>query len=160
MLPLSGERKPFPFLKTEFVEEYGSFSPDGKWVAYESSETGQEEIYVRAFPGVEAGASSDVEYRIRGKWRISIGGGKHARWRRDGRELFYRTDDGKIMAVEISASPNLPAPACRGYCLKPASSAQTLASFAVTADGQRFLILPRLKTNSQPRPWSSTGRKS
>jgi eukaryotic-like serine/threonine-protein kinase len=138
LLPLLGDRKPVPFLKAEFVEADASFSPDGKWVSYESRETGQAEIYVRTFPSVEAKASTGLNYSVLGKWRISNGGGKHARWRRDGRELFYRTDDGKILAAEISTGPPFQAGVPR--LLFETRFSNELVSFAVTADGQRFLI--------------------
>ena len=69
------------------------FSPDGKWIAYESDETGQPEIYVRSFP-LEAG----------GKWQISTVGGEQPTWRRDGKELFYLTLDKKLMASEVQTT--------------------------------------------------------
>ncbi|MDX2436082.1 MAG: hypothetical protein QNL88_03425, partial [Acidobacteriota bacterium] len=77
-----------PFQTSEFGEFNPSFSPDGRWIAYDSNESGKPEIYVRGFP---AGG---------GKWQVSDGGGALARWSDDGRELFYRTDDG-IMAVDV-----------------------------------------------------------
>ena len=83
------DKKPAPFLRTEFTERDGSFSPDGKWIAYSSDLSGKEEIYVQTFP-----ASG-------GKRQISKGGGSRARWRRDGKELFYLAADGKIMAVTL-----------------------------------------------------------
>ena len=82
----SGELEPFQ--TTDFGEFNPSFSPDGRWIAYDSNESGKIEIYVRAFP---AGG---------GKWQVSDGGGALARWSADGRELYYRTDEG-VMAVEI-----------------------------------------------------------
>jgi Tol biopolymer transport system component len=85
----SGEMEPFQ--TTEFGEFNPVFSPDGRWMAYDSNESGRTEIYVRAFP-----ASG-------GKWQVSDGGGALARWSGDGDELFYRTDDG-LMAVEIDGS--------------------------------------------------------
>jgi len=91
VLPLSGDRKPFPFLKSGFDNVYPQFSPDGKWMAYASNESGKQEIYVIPFPG--AGA----------KWQISNSGGIQPRWRRDGKELFYY-NLGHIMAVSVSSS--------------------------------------------------------
>jgi Tol biopolymer transport system component len=90
LLPLSGERKPEPFLQTNFIEGQGRFSPDGRWVAYLSNETGQFEVYVQSFP-----AKGD-------KIPISRGGGAQPRWRGDGRELYYYTPDRKLMAVEVN----------------------------------------------------------
>ena len=90
VLPLSGERKPEPFLQTNFVEIHGRFSPDGRWVAYVSNETGQFQVYVQSFP--PSG----------GKWPVSIDGGSQPRWRDDGRELYYFTPERKLMAVEVN----------------------------------------------------------
>src|SRR6266566_6104660 len=79
VLPLSGDKKPFPFLKTPFDEVHGQFSPDGKWIAYESNESGRSEIYVQPFP--VAG----------GRVQISNEGGVEPVWSRDGRKIFYRS---------------------------------------------------------------------
>ena len=89
VLPLTGERKPFPVAETSFDEGQGRFSPDGRWVAYASNETGRSEIYVRAFPG-------PGDRRL-----VSKGGGSFPRWRQDGRELFYLTPDKRLMAAPI-----------------------------------------------------------
>jgi eukaryotic-like serine/threonine-protein kinase len=88
-----GERKPVAYLKTPFSEIDGQFSPDSKWVAYSSDESGGRfEIYVRAFP---AGAA---------KFPVSNGGGTLPRWRQDGKELFYRGTDGRLMVVSVRPS--------------------------------------------------------
>ncbi len=92
LLPLSGERKPEPYLQSDFAEIQPRFSPDGKWVAYVSNETGQFEVYVQSFP------------RSGGKWPVSIGGGSQPQWRADGRELYYYTPDRKLMSVEVNSS--------------------------------------------------------
>src|SRR5262249_34505780 len=76
VLPWFGEKKPFPFLQTRFAETRAKFSPDGRWVAYTSNESGRNEVYVTLFPKAD------------GKWQVSTGGGTSARWRQDGRELF------------------------------------------------------------------------
>src|SRR5262249_194863 len=91
-LPISGDRKPFPVVQTRFDEGRGQFSPDGRWIAYESNESGQFEVHVRRFPGTG------------GKWQVSTGGGMQVRWRRDGKELFYIAPDGRMMAAPISAA--------------------------------------------------------
>ena len=85
---LPGEHKPEPFLVTDYIETDGMFSPDGRFVAYVSNESGGFELWVRSFP-VTAG----------GKWRISNGAGYQPRWRRDGRELFFFTTDGRLMST-------------------------------------------------------------
>ena len=77
------------FLNTEFDERHGQFSPDGRWIAYRSNESGRYEIYVRSFSGPD------------GQWQISTAGGIAPRWRHDGKELYYIAPDGKLMAVPI-----------------------------------------------------------
>jgi Tol biopolymer transport system component len=89
VLPLTGDRKPFPFLSTPFNEQQGVFSPDGKWLAYQSDESDRFEIYVRPFPGPG------------GQSQVSIGGGHSPRWRADGKELYYVAPDLKLMAAKV-----------------------------------------------------------
>ena len=98
-LPIEGNEKsgwkpgePKPFVNSAFSEETPAFSPDGRWLAYESNESGSFEVYVRPFPGPG------------GKWQVSTGGGVLPKWSRNGKELFYRTVDSKIMAVTYTAS--------------------------------------------------------
>jgi serine/threonine protein kinase len=92
VLPLDGQRVPFTFLKSEANELSGQFSPNGHWVAYQSSESGRYEIYVRAFPGPG------------GQFPVSTAGGVYPRWSPDGKELYYIAPDAKLMAVPISAT--------------------------------------------------------
>ena len=94
LLPLSGDRTPEPFVATPFDEYGAQFSPDGRWVAYVSNESGRGEISVQAFPGPG------------GKWQVSSGGGTMPRWRKDGRELFFLGADGQLMAAEVRLSPS------------------------------------------------------
>jgi hypothetical protein len=91
LLPLTGDRKPYPFLSTRFNEQQGVFSPDGKWVAYQSNESGRTQVYVRAFPGPG------------GQWQVSTEGGSSPRWRADGKELYYLAADNRIMAAAVLA---------------------------------------------------------
>ena len=89
VVPIEGNRKPFPF-DTSGGNNNGQFSPDGKWVAYQSLESGRRpEIFVRRFPGPGT------------KSQISVGGGVQVRWRRDGRGLFYLSPDSRLMAVPV-----------------------------------------------------------
>lgn len=92
VLPMTGDRKPFPFLSTPFNEQQGAFSPDGKWVAYQSNESGRNEIYVRPFPGPG------------GQWQVSTGGGTSPRWRADGKELYYLALDSRMMAAAANTT--------------------------------------------------------
>ena len=97
VLPLADNGTPSstatPFANTEFSEEQGRFSPDAHWIAYASDESGRSEIYIQPFPAPENGGS---------KTPISRDGGTQPRWRRDGKELFYFSLDGKLMAADIT----------------------------------------------------------
>ena len=90
LLPMTGDRKPTVFLQTPFYEAHSRISPDGRWMAYSSNESGKQGVYVTRFP--EPGLT----------WQVSTNGGGFPVWRRDGRELFYRAPDGKIMAVPVA----------------------------------------------------------
>ena len=130
------ELKSSLFLKAPSVLRNGQFSPDGKWVAYASNETGKWEIYVTSFPDA------------RDKWQVSTGGGEQPRWRGDGRELFYLSSDGKMMATPVKAATNFDAGA--PVSLFQATPRQPLSSrdqfaYDVSRDGQRFLILTQVR---------------
>jgi eukaryotic-like serine/threonine-protein kinase len=101
ILPMTGERKPFAFLKTSATEVWGQFSPDGRWVAYQSNESGSNEVYVRPFNPPGAGAEHRTDG---GKWQVSTGGGIHPVWRRDGKELYFLNPAGEMMAAPITIS--------------------------------------------------------
>ena len=133
--PLSGDKRPFPFLKTSFAEREGQFSPDSKWVAYQSNESGQFEIYVQPFPGPG------------GKLQISSNGGAQPRWNRNGKEIFYVSLDSKMMAAPVRLSPD-------GQSLETGTPValfpvriaggplpgRNKQQYAVSSDGQRFLV--------------------
>jgi hypothetical protein len=154
VLPLEGDRKPISFLSTEFNEIDGRFSPDMRWIAYMSDESGSNEIYVRPFSQASGGASSESG----GKWQVSKGGGIGPRWRGNGRELYYRAPDGKVMAVEITPGPRfqfgMPKPL---FQAPPDLSEQAILyafpTWDVTADGNRFL-LPAPVAESSPSPFT------
>ena len=124
------------FLKAASVLTNGQFSPDGKWVAYASNETGKWEIYVTSFP------------EPRGKWQVSTGGGEQPRWRGDGKELFYLSSDGKIIAAPVTAGANFdsgtPVALFQATPRQPVSS-RDLFVYDVSRDGQRFLINTQVK---------------
>jgi Tol biopolymer transport system component len=103
VLPLEGDRTPRPFLQDDFEKGGAKFSPDVKWVAYSSDESGQKQIYVRPFPGPG------------GEYQVSNSGGTSPRWRRDGKELFYLSLDGKLMAVEVKAGSTFEAGAAKPF---------------------------------------------
>ena len=134
LLSPSGERKSVPFLQSPFNETGGRISPDGRWMAYTSDESGREEIYVTSYP------------EPRGKWRISAEGGTQAEWRHDGRELFYRAPDRKLMAVPINSGTTLDAGRPQALFEIPPDAGPWLQGgvdqreYAASSDGQRFLI--------------------
>jgi len=131
VLPMGGDRKPYPFMKTTFGVSHGQFSPDGRWVAYSSNESGKWEVFVAPFPGPG------------GNWQVSTAGGSEPRWRRDGKELFYLAPDGKLMAVDVKESPTFEADVARPlFQTRPRQhiSSGDLFSYDVSADGRRFLV--------------------
>ena len=132
-LPFVTPRKPVPFLQTPFSEVQGHLSPDGKWSAYTSDESGALEVYLQSFP-----LAGD-------KRRVSISGGAQPKWRSDGKELFYLSGDRHLMVAQVrSQSPfvlgdpkPLFATGIRGtIAIAPASN----NNYAVTSDGQRFYV--------------------
>jgi len=142
VLPLEGERKPTPYLKSEFTESQGRFSPDGHFVAYSSNSSGKREIYVQPFPNPQGG-----------KWIVSKGGGGQPRWRRDGKELFYISADSKMMAVEVSTAPVFKAGVPKVLFPAPifgGGNTNNVTRYDVTADGKKFLINSVLPEASAP----------
>ena len=132
VIPLSGDRTPMPFVTGPSNEVQGRFSPNQRWMAYASDESGQFEVYVRPFP-------SQTTQSI----PISIGGGMQPEWRRDGKELFYMSADGKLTAVPVVADEatfTAGAPRALFDVEVPEATAPYPTHYAVTADGQRFLV--------------------
>ena len=140
---VDGDRKAFPVADSEFHESNGQFSPDGNWVAYQSNSTGQPEIYVQPFPGPGQ------------KVQVSAGGGVQARWRQDGRELFYLSLDNRIMATPIrleaargTVDPGTPKAL---FAIRPPNAPQQAYArqYSVSRDGTRFLV-DTLKESALP----------
>jgi Tol biopolymer transport system component len=112
VVPVAGDRTPSVFLKTPFREGYAAFSPDGRWVAYESNESGQNEIYVRPFVPPSRDATADQPAATNagavatagGQWQVSTAGGIYPRWGPDGRELYYLNPAGAMMAAPITVA--------------------------------------------------------
>ncbi|HUJ80623.1 MAG TPA: hypothetical protein VLW83_02005, partial [Candidatus Acidoferrales bacterium] len=146
-LSLEGNKKPFPFLRAEFDNDDGQFSPDGRLVAYSSDESGRDEIYVRAFSPDSAAAGSDAG----GKWLISTGGGIQPRWRGDGKELYYLALDGKLMAVDIATNPVFRAGLPRALFQAPPDTGGIAGvhAWGLTPDGKRFLFLAPVEQATQ-----------
>jgi len=126
-----GERKPQQVLSTPFRKDQLRISPDGRWVTYMSMESGQPEIRVAAFP-------SFLQNR-----QVSTAGGAQPRWRRDGKELFYLGLDGKMMAVETKSGTSLETSAPNALFPTTIPSNNSSYYYAVTGDGQRFLLTDR-----------------
>jgi len=122
-----------------WVVKGAQFSPDGRWVAYASNESGSMEVYVAPFPGGN------------GKWQVSSGGGQEPRWRKDGKELFFLSRDSKMMAVPVSTGASFasgsPVALFQTHRRQPISS-QDVYSYDVSADGQRFLIATQVDESS------------
>ena len=139
VLPLSGERKPRVFLRTPFTDTGPKFSPDGRWLAYASDESGRLEIYVQPFPGPGA------------KTQISTDGGREPLWARNG-ELFYRNGN-RVMAVETKTQPVAQSAPSSGQPRFSAGAPQLLfegpydwggpgtANYTVAPDGQRLVMV-------------------
>jgi len=142
VLPLIGDRKPRVFLRNPPAVYDGQFSPDGRWVAYTSKESGRAEVYVAPFDssGVMGSGNGSAPLTPGGKWQISTSGGQYPRWRGDGKELFFSAADSRVMAGEVDAKSG----SFQVGAVAPlfAAFAQDSAMpFDVSADGKRFLIV-------------------
>ena len=113
-------------MKTPFVEGLPVISPDGRYLAYQSTESGRNEVYVQSFPGPG------------GKWQISTAGGAEPRWRSDGKELYYRALDQKLMAVAVEADPKFAAGVPKALFQSRFETAITRNRYLPAADGSRF----------------------
>jgi Tol biopolymer transport system component len=132
-----GALKLAPFLTTPFRELHGRFSPDGRWVAYLSSESGHSEIYVTSFPGHA------------GKQQISNTGGSQPRWRADGKELFFVSGSGVLMSAEVAIQGNaVEVGAVRALGIPVVEGRGWM--YDVSADGQRFLVAVRPEQKAAP----------
>jgi serine/threonine protein kinase len=141
VLPLAGDGTPSgtatPFAKTAFSEEQGRFSPDTRWIAYASDESGRSEVYVQPFPAPPDGGS---------KTPISRDGGSGPRWRRDGKELFYFSPDGRLMVADVTEGPIFKVSVPRTLFEVPVAQIahnlpdMQVLGWDVAPDGKRLLI--------------------
>jgi Tol biopolymer transport system component len=134
VLPLDGDRTPRDVVRTDFQERLPQFSPDGKWIAYESDKTGRFEIYIRPFPGPGTDTPASIE------------GGTHVRWNANGKELFYIAADDRLMAVPIRLSatgdvvePSTPVPLFAANVGSAATNTNRQL-YAVAPDAQSFVL--------------------
>ena len=129
MLTLDG-KKVTPLVRTNANEQNGTVSPDGRWLAHESDEAGQSQVYVRPFPNVDGG-----------RWQISQAGGTRPLWARNGRELFYLDTARHLMAVPVEASAAFnagnPTKVFEAAYLVPNNG----VTYDVSPDGKRFLMI-------------------
>jgi serine/threonine-protein kinase len=139
ILPLEGERRATPLLQTTAQEGYARVSPDGRWVAYESNESGRNEIYVRPFPEVNGG-----------RWQVSTAGGFDPLWGRDGRELFYFVASGTVMATPIQ--PGTGATFAAGNPRVVFDGRYVEQGYDVSPDGQRFLMIKDARPTGEGPP--------
>jgi dipeptidyl aminopeptidase/acylaminoacyl peptidase len=137
-LPLTSERKPIVLTKSEFDKDNPHVSPDGHWVAYNSLESGRWEVYVAAFPAFNE------------KRQVSNSGGCQPLWRKDGKELFYQTLEGKLMVVEVKGAGKLQTGAPMFLFQTPARVNPVQSEYFVTGDGKRFVFQEPIGESATP----------
>ena len=133
-----GDRKPVPYLRGDFNESQAQFSPDGRWLAYVSDESGTPQVYLQSFPTPG------------GQRQISADGGTQPRWRRDGNELFYLTPERKLMSVTVKMGATFESDSPRALFQTALNVNEFRQTYAVSADGQRFLLNTPVDTESPP----------
>ena len=143
ILPVGGDRKPYPFVNTSFREWFGEFSRDGRWIAYESNESGRSEIYLRPFPGPG------------GKWQVSTQGGARPEWSRDGKELFFFEAD-RLMRVTVDTGPSLAVG--RPELLFPCNCFDSGRYYEVTPDDKHFVLIQERAAGGPRHPDQSRTR--
>jgi Tol biopolymer transport system component len=137
-IPLQGDKKPIAVVNTPFQESTGAISPDGRWVAFASNDSGHNELYIQAFPGGGDGT--------KGRWQVSNGGAYEVKWKGDGKELYYESLDGKIMAAAIQAGAQEIRAETPRVLFAADFQTTSLHEFDVTPDGQRFLLILSSRT--------------
>ena len=141
LFALDGSQKPIPVGSRKKDSRYGKISPDGKFIAFTSNESGRDEIYVQAMPPATA------------YWNLSINGGYNPRWRHDGKELFFVSLNAEMMAVDITLDPvNSPGVPHRQFQLKREVPIDQGSPYDVRPDGQQFLIFMKTQRGTQDAP--------
>lgn len=160
VLPLTGDRQPYPLLRSEASENWAAFSPDGRWVAFSSSVLGEVAVYVMPFPPTGR------------RWQVSVDGGSQARWRKDGSEIYYIAPDRTLMAVSVKSGGGEFAVTGFNALFQLSFPYGAYHAFDAAADGTRFLVntvvvnpsaptvvtAPRADGNSSARGPSTAGR--
>jgi Tol biopolymer transport system component len=136
VLPLEGEREPRPILQTSFGERSPTFSPDGGWIAYQSDESGRNEVYVQPFPGPGT------------RMQISTDGGNHPVWSAGGGQLFY-LNGRNMMAVDVETQPEFRAGTPRLLFERSHVSSGNRRNYDVAPDGQRFVMIQQQELSEQ-----------
>lgn len=138
LLPGAGERKPILLHKTGFSQNAARVSSDGRWVAYQSLESGQREVYIAAFPGFTE------------KRPVSNNGGRQPLWRKDGKELLYLSPDGKMMSVDVRAGTRLETSPPRVLFQSPVRMDNNGQQYSITGDGKRFIFAEPVEEGGKP----------
>ena len=152
VMPLTEEAKPFPIVQTAFDERNAAISSDGKWMAYESDESGRREVYITGFPGGGA------------KWQVSTAGGTIPKWRKDGKELFFLDNADNVVAVDVTVVGNAVRLGTPLTLFQAVGTQRSAGAYDVTADGKKFLINSgNLKEGTEPftlmQNWSAELKK-
>jgi Tol biopolymer transport system component/tRNA A-37 threonylcarbamoyl transferase component Bud32 len=137
-VPMDGSGESIKVVASEFAESRPSFSPDGRWIAYQSNESGQNEIYVREFPGPG------------GRWQVSTDGGTDPHWSHDGREIFYLDADDQLASVAVQITPGFRADLPQTLFDAQLFPGTFRSRYTVAADGERFLLLSRAEAQTVP----------
>jgi eukaryotic-like serine/threonine-protein kinase len=127
-IPMFGDHKPFPIVQTPFDDIHPAVSPSGKWMTYQNTESGRSEIYVTQFPGGGA------------RWQVSTNGGADARWRGDGKELYFLDPSDNLMAVDVDTSGPAPRMGVPHALFQAMGVQRQVGTYVVTKDGKKFLI--------------------
>jgi eukaryotic-like serine/threonine-protein kinase len=144
ILPMNDRRRPVPLTRTSFDETFAEFSPDTRWIAYQSNQTGRDEVYVRPFS-----LSGDGTLSPGSAYQVSQNGGMRPLWRRDGRELVYIGANRTVFAVDVVMSAGIRTSPPRPLFQMPAGGDE-FTRLEMDANGQRFLVRAPVQNERSP----------